>query len=69
MDKKFFVKVSDINDDNIILRLLEFGSIDHVTKHTNIFTMTMDSKNEENIKLCEGVLGVRESQSGKWLKG
>jgi len=69
MDKKYIVKVSDTNDDNIISSLLEFGSIDHVSQHISTFTMTIDSKNAKNVKQCEGVLSVRESQLGKWLDG
>jgi len=69
MNKKFFVKVNDVNDDNIILELLEFGSIDHVTQHTNIFTMTIDSDNAKNVEKCIGVLGIRESPAnGKIIR-
>ena len=69
MDQKYIVKVSDITDDNIILRLLEFGSVDYTSQNTNIFTMTIDSKNEKKLKQCEGVLSVRKSRLGKWMEG
>ena len=36
VDQKYIVKVSDISDDNIILRLLEFGSVDYTSQNTNI---------------------------------
>jgi len=69
VDQKYIVKVSDITDDNIILRLLEFGSVDYTSQNTNIFTMTIDSKNEKKLKQCEGVLSVRKSRLGKWMEG
>jgi len=69
MDKKYIVKVNDINNDDIILSLLEFGSVDHVSQHTNVCTMTIDSRRVKELKQCNGVLSVRESQLGKWLDG
>ena len=68
MDKKYIVKVVDISDETI-LRLLEFGSINHVSQHINVCSMTIDSKNEKKLKQCEGVISVRKSRLGKWMEG
>jgi len=69
MNQKYIVKVSDITDDNIILKLLEFGSVDYVSQHINVCGMTIDSKNEKKLKQCDGVISVRKSRLGKWMEG
>jgi|GEM_PF-4553071 len=66
MDKKYIIKVDAINDD-MILMLLDFGTVDHVSENNNICRITMDSRNVKKLKQCDGVLSVRESQLGKWL--
>jgi len=65
MDKKYIVKVKDTSDDTI-LELLDFGTVDHVSDHTNVCSVTMDAKNLKKLKQCKCVLSVRESQLGKW---
>jgi len=68
MDKKYIVKVTDTSDETI-LTLLDFGTVDHVSQHINVCSITMDSKNISKLRKCECVLSVNESQLGKWLVG
>lgn len=68
MDKKYIVKVVDTNDETI-LTLLDFGTVDHVSQNINVCSITMDSKNVSKLRKCECVLSVNESRSGKWLDG
>lgn len=57
MDKKFLVKVKEINDD-VIAGLLEFGSVDAVLDNLNICILTASETNKSKIKKSYGVLKV-----------
>ena len=65
MDKRYIVRTKDINDD-ITLLLLEFGTINYVSKHINVCEITMDSSNLDKLKECDCVISAKESKAGSY---
>ena len=58
MNIKFFVNVKDINCDDIILDLLELGTIDGVLNESNTFIMTSQKDKKKKIEDSFGVKSV-----------
>jgi hypothetical protein len=59
MDKTYKIKVQSIND-NVILCLLDYGTVEAIIQTDNTIFLRADENSQELLKSCHGVINVTD---------
>jgi len=64
-NKTYLVRVKEINDD-IILKLLDYGTVEIVTEIIPILAVTTFEENKDKIRNIKGVISVENNSFGSF---
>jgi len=64
-NKIYLVRVKEIND-NIILKLLDYGTVDIVTEIIPILAVTTFEENKDKIRKLYNVINIEENSFGNF---
>jgi len=64
-NKTYLVRVREINDDTI-LKLLDYGTVEIVTEIIPILSVTTFEENKDKIKNIKGVIGIENNSFGSF---
>ena len=59
-NKTYLVRVKEINDD-IILKLLDYGTVEVVTEIIPILAVTTFEENKDKIRKLKGIISIEEN--------
>lgn len=62
MDKTYLIEVEDITDDNIIMEILNYGTIDATLDNLNIFIVTAGEHAKIELSKIDGVISIEEDE-------
>jgi len=64
-NKTYLVRVKEINDD-IILKLLDYGTVEIVTEIIPILAVTTFEENKDKIRKLKGIINIEENSFGSF---